>query len=172
MAETTRLESDLYVNGNVSMASVSLPAAAVRNANIEGNAGIEASKVVHRFPTHYRQDEGADVASKTAPVHIAAAAATVAAVKVLCVTAPTGGDKQYTVDVKKGNQAGAYATILTGVVTINSSKANREVTSGTLSGTPTLAAGDSLQVVVTASGSTGSQGQGLLVEVILHENPQ
>lgn len=172
MAETTRIESNVYVNGSLSAASVNLPAASVRNVNIEGNAGIDASKVVHQFPATYRQDEGADVASKTAPVHIAAAAATVLGVKVLCVTAPTGGDKQFTVDVKKGNQSGAYATILTGVVTINSTKANREVTSGVLSGTPTLAAGDSLQVVVTASGSTGSQGQGLLVEVILRENPQ
>jgi hypothetical protein len=168
----SRLEGNVYVNGNLSAASVTIPPAAIKANHIEGNAGIEATKVVHQIPCHYRQVEGADVVSQSAPVHIAAAAATVVAVKVLTVTAPNGGNKLFTVDVKKSTGGGAYATILTGVITVDDAATDRQVLSGTLSGTPTLVAGDSLQVVIAASGSTGTQGQGVLVEVIVRENPQ
>lgn len=134
------------------------------------NAGLSALQAVHQFPVHYSQAGGANVASESRPVHICKEAATVAAIEVATVTAPTGGDKQFTVDVQKGNQASTFATILSSVVTIDSSKSDRQVVVATLASSA-LADGDTLRVVVTASGSTGSQAQGLIVTITLRENP-
>lgn len=92
-------------------------------------------------------------------------------VSVTPVTAPTGGDLAFTVDIKKSTGAGAFATILTGVVTVNSSSANRTAQYATLSGTPTLVRGDLLQIVVAVSGSTGTQGAGYDVTIRTRENP-
>ena len=76
-----------------------------------------------------------------------------------------------TVDIKLGSQGVAFATILSGVVTIDNTKANRQVVDGTIS-TLTAVAGDTLEVVVAASGSTGSQGQGLSVTVTVREDAE
>lgn len=92
-------------------------------------------------------------------------------VSVWPVTAPTGGDLAYTVDIKKSTGAGAFATILTGVVTVNSSSTSRTVQFATLSGTPALVRGDALQVVIATSGSTGTQGAGVDVTIRIRENP-
>jgi len=124
-----------------------------------------------QFAVHHKQVAGADVASKSEVVHIARAAGTIVAVQVSAETAPTGGDKQFTVDLRKGSQSAAYATVLSAVVTYDdASTADKQVLSGTLS-TTTYAAGDQLKVIVTASGTTGSQGQDLCVTVWLRENP-
>lgn len=135
------------------------------------DVGIGRTKVVHEVIVRYAQDAGADVATKTSPIHIAYKDGAIVGVEVMCITAPIGGDKAFTVDVKKGNQAGAFATILSSVVTVNSSKADREVSAATLS-TTTYSDGDSFEVVVTTSGTTGIQGIGLIVTLILGENPQ
>lgn len=92
-------------------------------------------------------------------------------VSVFPVTAPTGGDLAFTVDIKKSTGAGAFATILTGVVTVNSSSTSRTVQFATLSGTPALVRGDALQVVIAVSGSTGTQGAGVDVTIRIRENP-
>lgn len=165
------VNNDLHVNGTLSSKSFNAPPGSIGDADIEGNAGIQASKVVHQHAVRYHQAGGTDVVAATVPLHIFYGDAEILAVEVVPITAPTGGDKAFTVDVKKGNQAGAYATILSSVITINSGVANRQVVSGTLS-TTTALDGDSLTVVVAVSGSTGSQGQGVVVIVWLREDPQ
>lgn len=148
-----------HFGGGVSAASLALP-----------NASLSALMAVHQFPVAYWQASGADVASASVPVHICKEAGSLVAVEVMAVTAPTGGNKQFTVDVQRGNQAGAFSSLLSAVVTIDSSKADRQVVAGSIS-TSALADGDTLRVVVAASGSTGSQGQGLCVVLAVRENP-
>ncbi len=95
----------------------------ISNAMIEAGAAIAASKLVHRYNARHGQKGGTDVASETMGVHTFRAAGTIVAVEVVPLVAPTGGNKQFTVDVKLGNA------------------------------------------------STGSQGQGVLVNVHVEEQP-
>lgn len=162
---------DLRVSGTVSAQAFNLPAGTVKADDIEAAAGVEATKLEHQHALHYDQAAGSDVASQTRLLHTFRAPARLVDVQVCCAVAPTGGDKAFTVDIKLGSQGVAFATILSGVVTINSTKADREVVDGTIS-TLTAVAGDTLEVVVAASGSTGSQGQGLAVTVTVREDAE
>jgi hypothetical protein len=131
-------------------------------------AGIAASKLVHHFPVSLSQAAGSVVASETRVVHIAKAAGTIAYVAVVTDTAPTGGDKAFTVDVKKSTGGGAFASVLSAVVTVNSSSTSKTPQAGTVS-VAAYAAGDVLEIVIAASGSTGTQGYGPCVTVYLQE---
>lgn len=92
-------------------------------------------------------------------------------VSVTPITAPTGGDLAFTVDIKKSTGAGAFASILSAVETVDSSSVNRTAQYATLSGTPALVRGDLLQVVIATSGSTGTQGAGVDITIRIRENP-
>lgn len=132
--------------------------------------GVPASKVIHQYAVQYGQAGGTAVVAVTMGLHSSYKDGTIVAVQVTPLVAPTGGDKAFTVDVKKGNQAGAFASVLSAVVTVDNTKADRQVLSGSLSST-SLSAGDTLEVVIATSGTTGTQGQGVLVTVTIQENP-
>lgn len=169
---TISLPSDLSVNaqGYVSLSQVSLPSNCVRNAQVASDAAIAVGKVVHLLTANAVQASGADVASKTELVYCcrASGGATIVDIAVAISTAPTGGDKQYTVDVQKSTGGGSFASILSAVETISSADTSRTVSAPTIS-SASLVQGDILQVVVTASGSTGSQGQGVVTSVRIAE---
>jgi len=166
MSQTT-FNEDIYAP-NISCKSIKATGPCISNAMIEAAAAISATKLEHRYNAKYAQKAGTDVVSETMPVHTCRAAAVVTAIEVVPIVAPTGGDKQFTVNVRKGNAGGAFATILSAVVTIDQSDASRTVYTATINA-PNLAAGDTLDVVITASGATGSQGQGVLVNVHVEE---
>lgn len=136
-----------------------------------GDNAVPARAGVHRFVVHHNEPAGSDVAAKTIPIHHFQTAGKVVSWSIVPYTAPTGGDKAYTVDVYKGNQATTPATINTGVVTISSSDANRQVKDGVLTTSPTTCAADDILVAVVAvSGTTGSQGQGYTVSVVIDQD--
>ena len=166
----TVFPNDVRVNGTLSAQTVNLPSSSVQNQHIIAAAGIDATKLQHQHALKYVQDGGTNVVSATVPLHVFRATAEIVGVEVVPIVAPDGGDLQYTVDVQKGNAGSAFATILTGVVTVDDSSVDRTPQEGTLS-TTSAADGDTLQVVVTASGSTGTQGQGVLVLVTVRESP-
>lgn len=150
----------LVVNGSVSATSLNVP-----------DKSIGADKVVHHFALQYFQAAGADIVTATIPLHTMLRDGELVAVEVVATTAPAGGDKKFTVDLHKGSQAAAFATMLSAVVTYDNTKANRQVVAAALAST-LLADGDTLQVIVTTSGATGTQGQGLVVTVTIRENPK
>ena len=143
----------------------------ITNAKVAADAGIEATKLIHQHSIRYNQASGSDVASATEVVHIFRSTSTIVSVDVIPDTAPTGGDKEYTVDVKKSTGAGAWASILTGVITVDSGSTDRTVQAGVLSDSDAID-NDALQIVIAASGSTGSQGQGVCVVINTREQPQ
>lgn len=158
-------QGNVRVNGNLYP-----PAGSIGNTEIEAGAAIDATKLIHQFPISYAQANGSDVASATQLLHVFRGAATILSVEVVPATAPTGGDKQFTVDFKLGNAGSGFATILSGVITVDSSSVTRTVQTGTLT-TTAAADGDTLEVVITASGSTGSQGQGFVTTCFVSEAP-
>lgn len=145
-----------------------LPAGSVGDAHIDATDPLSTNKVTHQHAATYAQASGAVVADATQLFYIARATGTIAAMKVAIDTAPTGGDKAYTVDLKKSTGGGAFASILSAVVTVNSSSTSLSVVAGTLS-TATYAASDIFEIVVDASGSTGTQGYGVCVLVEFEE---
>lgn len=150
---------------------IAIPAGSLTDDAIAANAAIAAAKLVQEITGKAAQNGGADVAAATVPIHAAYKAGTVVGFRVALLAAPTGGDKAFTVDLKKSTGGGAFATILSAVVTIDNSKANNTTYSGTVS-SGAYSAGDIFQVVIAVSGSTGSQGQGVIAEAIFHEAAQ
>lgn len=173
MAEPSRIIGDRVYTGNVEVQTgFTMPDNTVTNAKVSTSAAIAASKLVHRFPLKYHQKNGTDVASETMLLHIMRAAGEVVSIEARCTTAPTGGDKAFTIDVlKAADGSSSWTSLLSSVITMNSSDANDTLNVGTLIGSPTLADGNAIRVVIATSGSTGSQGQGLVVTINVNENP-
>jgi hypothetical protein len=147
---------------------VSIPDGVVAEESLQQNANLDA-ELFERFASiHYTQADGVNVATETRVVYTARKAGTLDSLYVFPTAAPDG-DFSYTVDMKKSTGAGAFASILSAVVTVNSSSTDRTLQTGTIS-TPTFVANDSFQVVVTAAGSSGNQGQGLCVTIHTKEN--
>lgn len=149
------------------------PSAAITNSHFSSDANnrLAVAKMIHRLTPTYTVGPTTTVAAGTFNIHLAHGAGTIIGVNIRPQTSPTGGDLAYTVDVKRAVDASStYNTILSGVVTISSADTSQTKQIGTLAST-TFAAGDAFQVVIAVSGSTGTQGLGLLVTLLLDENP-
>lgn len=147
-----------------------LPAASVNDAAIATAANLDADKLENRISKTVVQAPGTDVVNGTTYIFVARAAGVIKSLRVRPLTAPTGGDKAFTVDLKRAaNASGSFTSLLSSVVTVNSSSVDQTVQNGTLTGSPNILAGDLLQIVIAVSGSTGSQGQGVVVEVEIDE---
>lgn len=172
----TKLEGTIELPGTVTFSgTVYMPNESITNSNVSTSSShrIAASKLVHRVDLEYNQVNGTDVASETRVLRVCKGAGTFKGVKVRPTTAPTGGDKAFTVDVQTAADAsGSWTSILTAVVTVNSSSANNTLQNGTLNGTPVTIADKAIRIVVAASGSTGSQGQGVAVSIHYEEAPE
>lgn len=160
---------DLHVDGCLAPDEFDVPDGSVEDRHVRPYARIGADKTEHQHPISYWQDSSAVVASETRVLHTFKEAAELVAVSVVPITPPVGA-KQYTVDVKLGNASTGYATILSAVVTVSASSAARTPISGTLA-TVAAAAGDSLEVEITASGASGTQGTGVNVVIWIREQP-
>ncbi len=163
------LRGDKTFTGTVTFTgSTNLPDGSISDDHVNAGAAIDADKLQHRHALNYAQADGSDVVTATQLLHVCRAAGMVVDVEARVTTAPTGGDKQFTVDIQKAVDGGSFSTILSAVLTFGGS--DNTLQTATLSGTPTLADGDALRVVITASGSSGSQGQGVVVTVNIDED--
>lgn len=179
MAGTTHDEAQVF-NAPVTFqdlvklnGDVELPDNIIADEEVAPSAEISCSKLRHRHSKLIQQDPGTDVVDKTSYIHIARAAGTLVKLRVRPIAKPTGGDKQFTVDIKKvpsGTAVSAGTSLLTTPLVISSADIDNTNKDGSLAVTPTYAAGDMLAIIVDASGSTGSQGQGVAIESIFDES--
>jgi hypothetical protein len=162
----------LTVTGDIMCRTISVQTASITNSMVTAGAAIEATKTRRRYYLNYTQLVGTAVVAETRGLGIIrVATGTLVAVEAAVIGAvATGGDRTVNVDVQKGNQSTAFATMLSATILFNSSSTLRAVSSGTLSVT-SLADNDQLQVVVTVAGAAGAQAQGLLVTVTVDEDP-
>jgi len=147
-----------------------LPSSCVSDTQCSTSNPIDTDKQKHRHSIQYYQADGTDIAAATVPIFIARAAGTIIDVEVVCVDAPSGGDKTFTVDIQKADVAAAAASVLSSAITYPAGTTDYTVQTGTIT-TTTLDDGDTLLVVVAVSGSTGNQGQGLIVTVTVDQSP-
>lgn len=166
-----RVEGDLFVTGNVACTTFSPPANSITNASVLAAAGIAAAKLQHQHSLNYTQPNGTAIVAATQGLFICrgATGAMVYVQAMITGVIATGGDRAVTVDVKYGNAATGYTTVLSAAISFTSADALRTVKSGTLA-VPAIAAGDSLQIVVAVAGAAGNQAQGLLVTTTVYED--
>jgi len=166
---TTKFEGNVRVEGTLTPTSLNVPAGAVTNTGIAAGANVDADKTANRQAVPFGQANGSAVVAETRAVFIARNAATIKAVEAILQT-PATGDYTISVDVQKASAGVAAATILSATVDFAAADSTAyTIKAGTLS-TTSLAANETLLVVVTVSGSSGSQGQGLAVTITVDEN--
>jgi hypothetical protein len=170
MTRVAQVDGDMHVSGTLSAGNIQIPAGSVDNADVEAAAGIEATKLMHQYALSYHQTTGSDVAAGQGFIHTFRSASSIVAMDVTPITAPTTGDKKFSVDLHKGSVGSAFATVLSAVITIGQTDVDRTSQAAVISAT-TAIDGDMLKVVVTSTGSTGNQGKGVLVTVWTRENP-
>ncbi len=170
-----QLEGSIVLQGDMNAATLTARGGKHGEDKFDANGRRKADSVVHEQTFRYEQASGTSVVAESRVVGSLFADATAVEVSIVCETKPdgSGGDpRKFTVDVLKGNQTTAFASILPGgtPVTVDSGIANRQV-QFVMPTTTTGARGDQIKVTVAVSGTTGTQGQGLQVSVKYRENP-
>lgn len=159
----TRIEGDVLINGTLTVVTdLNAPASSITNAAIDSAAGIEATKLEHQYQPVYAQGSGTTAAAATETLYVAYGAGTLIAFRAGSVVANVGA-ATCTVDLKKNG-----TTMLSAVITLDSANTARVVEAATLSVT-SIAAGDVLEVVVTASAGGGTLATGLFCQAIIRE---
>lgn len=161
---------DVRVKGSIRAGSMDVPAATIDDADVKAGANVAASKLEHQHVLTHKQAAGAAVVSVTENLYVVRGiTGLLVGVDAMVDTAPTGADRTITIDVQKGNQATAFATLLSSTIVINNTHVARQVIAAGLVASPTLADGDTIRVVVTVAGAAGAQGQGLNVSISVRE---
>lgn len=149
--------------------TVTLPAASVGNSNITGV--IDASKQEHRIGTHYAQAGGTAIVAATVDCGVVyGATGSLVSLRAALTGSVTAGDYTVTIDLHRSTGGGAFATVLSSTIVLDSSSVIRVAEAAAFSSTAILT-GDLLRLVVTVAGTTGSQSQGLVVQLLRDEKP-
>lgn len=161
----TRIEGDLFVNGNFSAKTQTAASGSIADAQVAAGAGISATKLQHQHRPGYSQPNTTATTVTTAIYRCFGATGAVVGFHAGMISKNVGG-ATVTVDLKKNG-----ASILTGVISLSSADTNRVALAGTISG-GTLVAGDLLEVVVTATVGGGTLGTGFFCYATVNEDPQ
>jgi hypothetical protein len=161
----TRFEGDVFVAGSLGSTSFVPAAGSITNAAVASLAGIDQSKLQHQHRAGYHQpNTTATTETKTVGV-IYGVSGTLLSFKAGSIVANIGA-ATVTLDLKKNG-----VTALSAVITLNNANTARVAVSGTLSVT-TLAAGDVLEVVATATAGGGTLATGVFAELRWKEDAQ
>lgn len=169
-----KVEENGVFTGQVRFVNAALQDGVITDAMVAAGAGIDPTKLDHQHAITYYQADGSSVASAIVPIYTAHAAGVIADVAVQCLDAPTAGANpteqyQFTVDIQLANaDTPTPASMLTDDVVIDDAVADCEVVQATVA-TGAYEVGDCLLVAVVASGSSGTQGQGLIVTITVRE---
>lgn len=175
MTNPNDIRTQTNFHGPVSfLGAVFLPDGAIQDRHFDDSAldRLAAAKAVQRHTSRHVQAPGAAVVTQTQLLHLARGDGELLGVTIRPLTAPIGGDKQYTIDLQRAaDGSGTWASLLNAPYVVDRTRADDTNLAAALAVDPSYVAGDALRLVVTASGSTGTQGDGLLVQVDLEEQP-
>lgn len=157
-----------YSVGNLAPKTFTWGDGEISNTDIEGNAKMDADKLVHRIYAPYTQPVGTDVITEDKIIHAARFAGTIVAIEFMPIQVPTDGNKYYFLGVEKSTGGGAWARIATFFV-IQTTATNLTVLTADIY-TASYVANDLFRVDCNAQGTTGSQGQGLIMNTIFDED--
>lgn len=162
---TSRIEGNVHIDGALTARSMNIPSGTIRDEDVAGDADIGAAKQEHQFQLTYGQPNTA-ATTETRVVHVVqGTAGEIRAFEAGSIAAAVG-DSTVTVDLRKNG-----ATVLTAVITLDSGNAARVTEAGTIDpAQDTLADGDVLEVVLTATAGTGTLPTGVFCSVKLRED--
>lgn len=169
------LDGDVYVNGNFQARTMAFPAGEIEDVDIHASAGIGAGKLKHRERKVYSEGSTVVATAQTRAVALVlGATALVRAFKVGLYTLMTnGGSDDFAVTFDLQKQDGT--SVLNAAVTINKTTnyTAKTLFAAVINGAQDdLVAGNQLYLVITVSGSVGTQGKGLMAVVEYDEDPQ
>ena len=156
-----RVPSDLHVEGQITGESMVVPANAVTDSSVSSVAAIQATKVVHQQLRSYAQPN-TTATTETKTIHVARGSGNVTEFYAGSI-AINAGAATITVDLKKNG-----VSILSSVITLNSSNTARVAVAGTIS-SASYVAGDWFEVVATATAGGGTLGTGVFAQMTAQE---
>ena len=156
------INDDVHINGHLTSKTAAIPAGTVTNAMVNGSAAIACAKI--QKPRLLEYGTTGTAASATVPIYVCkGATATVQSIRAGSIAIAVGG-ATVTIDLKKNG-----SSILTGVITLDTSNTARLLEAGTVS-SPGLVDGDWLELVIVATAGGGTIPTGLLVQVEVFED--
>lgn len=169
---TNVIYGNSHVAGHFSCQSMTIPALTITDSMISASAAISADKLVHRHVVTHMQKNGTAVIAETVPIYICTAVngAVVQSISVVITGAVGTDDRVVTIDLKKTGEGDTPATILTATFNADATTTLYEVLTGTLDD-GTLVETESLLLYITVSGASGTQAQGIIVQVAIDEQP-
>lgn len=158
MAQST-INSDLYVRGRLTPTQLDIPSGTVDNAAVSASAAIATTKLNHRHQASYAQPN-TTATTETRTLHVCRAAGTIMEFVAGSIAACAGA-ATITLDLKKNG-----TSVLTTILTLDNANTARVHEAAVLnSSLTTVAAGDWLEVVITATAGGGTLGTGLFCSV-------
>lgn len=159
---------DVLIGGNLSMGTIQVSPEAVSDQHVKGAANIAETKLQHRVVVRYAQAGGTNIADGQEIVYTMQAGGTIAAVQAFIETPPTGDGNETTVDVHKSTGAGAFATVLSDVITFAQDTNDAYSVSAADIASAAVADGDTLKIIIDAAAT--NPGQGICVIIVIHED--
>jgi len=136
----------------------------IQDADIAASANLDPTKMRHQYCSVFAQANSAAASDTGRVIHVVkGATGTVVAFRAGSIVAATG-NATVTVDLKKNG-----TTMLSAVITLDSSNVAYILEEGTLSVTAVVA-GDVLTLVIVATVGTGALPTGLFAEVVVRED--
>lgn len=161
----TRLDGNVFVNGNLQSTSMDIPAGTITNSDVNASADIDATKLEHEHRKHVNQVHGSAATTERRVIHtVKGTTGTVVAfrcgVVVACVGAAT-----IDIDLLKNG-----TTILSAAIQLDNTNAAFAFEDASGFTSTTLAADDVLEADITATAGGGTLGQGLFCELTVRED--
>ncbi len=150
--------------------TISVPSGGITNAMIAASPPIDYGKVTAtRAVDQELYGPAVTVAAITKWLHIVrGATGTLIGFEAAIAVVASGADRTITVDLQKSTGAGAFATVLSSTIGFTNGSAVRTSNAAVIS-TPSIVAGDILEVVVTVAGSASAQATGLTITLTYAE---
>lgn len=159
------INEDIIVSGRLTPTFFDYPAQSITNDAISATAGIKTTKMQHRFQANYSQPNTA-ATSETRTVFVARSSGTILELAAGSISVATG-NATVTIDLLKNG-----VSVLTSVLTLDSSNISRQVKVGVLNGASvSLVSGDWLELVITATAGTGTLPTGVFASVKIDVEP-
>lgn len=163
---SSRIDGNIYVSGNLSAKTMSIPADTVDNEDVKANANFAATKLEHQHQKVYAQESDAAASAEDRVIHIVyGTSGQVVGFEAGSVVACIG-DSTITIDLHKNG-----ASILTAPITLDNSNSAYTPEEGTIN-TSSLSDGDVLEVVITVNAGSGTLGKGVFASAIIREKAQ
>lgn len=159
------INDDLHVNGTLSALVFKAPVGSITDAAVIGAAGIQYTKLQQRRTVQHSQPNTSATSETKVAGAVVGATGTLVAIQAGCI-GPCVGSDTVTIDVRVNG-----VSVLTGVITLNSSQAAYALVSGSFA-TTALTMGNVLTIVVTPNHTTGTLGTGVFAILTWAEDPQ